>query len=66
MQGAVKIERILREVGDHEEPAGHAGATAAADSARLRGIPAVGVGCSGAIRGTNPVAALLGRESRRR
>jgi hypothetical protein len=31
----------------------------------LRGIPTIGRGCSGAIHGTNPVSALLARESRR-
>jgi len=44
-----KVARILREVGD-EEPASVAGAAAPGD--RLRGIPAIGRGCSGAIRGS--------------
>ena len=48
-----KVDRILREVGD-EQPASAAGATAAGDERRLRGIPAVGRGCSGAIAGSRP------------
>jgi len=38
------------------------GATAGGDERRLRGIPAVGRGCGGAIRATNPVAQLMRRE----
>jgi hypothetical protein len=52
-EDAAKLELILREVTD--EPASSAaGATAAGDERRLRGIPAVGRGCAGAIRGTRP------------
>jgi hypothetical protein len=58
-----KVARIVREVGE-EDVAGVAGGTAGGDERRLRGIPAVGRGCAGAIRGTNPVAELLRRESR--
>jgi hypothetical protein len=60
-----KLERILAEVVD-EEPSSAAGATAAGDSRRLRGIPAVGRGCSSTITGTDPLQALLAKESRRR
>jgi len=60
-----KLERILAEVVD-EEPSSAAGATAPGDSRRLRGIPAVGAGCSSTITGTDPVRALLANESRRR
>jgi len=58
-----KVDRILREVGD-EQPATAAGATAAGDERRLRGIPAVGRGVSGAISSTDPVRALLAKEQR--
>ena len=49
-----KIDRILVEVGETQQPASAAGATAAGDWQRLRGLPAIGRGCSGAIRGTRP------------
>ncbi len=65
-EDAAKLELILAELGEHEEPASAAGATAAGDARRLRGVPAVGRGVPGAIPGTNPVGAVLARESRRR
>ena len=58
-----KIGRILEETGEVPENVG-AGATAAGDAARLRGIPAIGRGCSGAIRDTDPVRSLLAKEAR--
>lgn len=61
-----KVRRIVAEVGDAEMPSSTAGATAAGDERRLRGVPAVGRGVSGAIPGTSPVGALLAHESRRR
>jgi hypothetical protein len=64
VEDQAKLERILAEVVD-EEPSSAAGATAPGDSRRLRGIPAVGRGVAGAIQGTNPVAELMRRESRR-
>jgi hypothetical protein len=33
---------------------------------RLRGLPAIGRGVSGAIAGSNPSAALIAKERRRR
>ena len=48
-----------------EAPVTAAGGTAAGDERRLRGIPAVGRGCAGAIAGTRPDSALLSRERRR-
>jgi hypothetical protein len=36
------------------------------DKARLRGVPFVGRGISGAIRGSDPLRAVLAKESRRR
>ena len=59
------LDRILAEVGD-EPPVSAAGATAAGDPRRLRGLPAVGRGCGGAIFGTDPLRALIAKESRRR
>ena len=61
----MKVERIVAEVGD-EEPESVAGGTAPGDSRRLRGIPAVSRGTSGAVHGTDPVRALLAKEGRRR
>lgn len=42
------------------------GATAAGDERKLRGIPAIGRGVAGAIPDTNPLAAVLAKESVRR
>ena len=50
---AEKVGRIVREVGG-ADPGGVAGVTAGGDERRLRGIPAVGRGCGGEIRGTPP------------
>ena len=64
-EDAAKLELILREVTD--EPASSAaGATAAGDERRLRGIPAVSKGTSGAMFGSDPVRALLAKERHRR
>lgn len=52
-QDEAKLERILVEIGE-ESPLSAAGATAAGDEQRLRGIPAIGRGAAGAIRGTRP------------
>lgn len=50
-----KLARILLETGASvPEPARTAGATAGGDERRLRGIPAIGRGVSGAISGTQP------------
>ena len=60
-----KIDRIIGEaVGPKASSA--AGATAGGDGRRLRGIPAVARGTSGAVFGTDPVRALLAKERRRR
>lgn len=64
LEDARRIGRILAETGElPDEPS--AGATAGGDPSRLRGIPAIGRGCSGAIPGTRPGENLL-RERRRR
>ena len=60
-----KVDRIVgeSEVVDVRE---EAGATAGGDGRRLRGIPAVSRGTSGAIPGTDPLRAVLAREGPRR
>lgn len=66
-EDAEKLERILAKVGERLEAATAAGATAPGDGRRLRGIPVVGRSTAGgAIEGTDPVKALLAKESRRR
>jgi hypothetical protein len=61
-EDSAKVERIVREA-EGAAVDSVAGVTAGGDSARLRGVPAIGRGVSGAIRGTNPVAELLRRHS---
>jgi hypothetical protein len=56
---AAKVARI---VGEAEPPSGAAGATAGGDGRRLRGIPAVARGTSGAMFGSDPLRALLAKE----
>lgn len=51
LEDATKLGRILEETGDVPELTR---ATAAGDERRLRGIPAVGRGCVGAIPGSRP------------
>ena len=46
-----KVDRIVE---DDDGTNGSPGATAGGDERRLRGIPAIGRGCGGAIRGTRP------------
>jgi hypothetical protein len=45
--------RVLRRSADGHEPS------------RLRGLPAIGRNVSGAVRGSDPVRALLAKEARR-
>jgi len=66
-----KLARILLETGASLDelqgktwkPVNGAGG---AEPARLRGLPAIGRNVSGAIPGTDPLRALLAKESRRR
>jgi hypothetical protein len=52
-QDSAKVDRIVRE--SSSEDVGYvAGATSRGDALRLRGLPAIGRGTSGAIRGTRP------------
>lgn len=48
------LARIALEVGENVPQRPIAGATAGGDERKLRGIPAVGRGVAGAIRGTRP------------
>ena len=58
------MDQILREASD-EPVTSSAGATAAGDERRLRGIPAIGRATSGAVSGSDPVRALLAKEAPR-
>ena len=49
-----------------EGPMSTAGATSGGDESRLRGLPAIGRGVSGATVEADPVKALLANEGRRR
>ena len=65
-----KLARILLETGE-PAPRGPRGKlighrSAEDDPSRLRGLPAIGRNVAGALRGSNPVAALLQKESQRR
>jgi hypothetical protein len=55
-----KLDRILRDAD------AFAGVTAGGSWQRLRGVPAIGHGVSGAVAGSNPLGALIAKESRRR
>lgn len=62
----VKILRIIEAVSDeHEPPPTIATATLPADYRRLRGLPAIGRGVSGAVSGSQPEAEALRRLSQR-
>ena len=56
-----KVMRLVQEAVD-ETPESTAGSTAGGDGRRLRGIPSVGRGVSGAIGGTDPLRALMAKE----
>ncbi len=64
-EDSAKVVEIVREVGEAEEPPSVAGATAAGDERRLRGIPAISRGTSGAVFGSDPLRAFLWKERRR-
>jgi hypothetical protein len=59
------LAKILLETGEAAPPATVIQATLAGDSSRLRGLPAIARGVSGAIPGTQPERALLAKERRR-
>ena len=54
-----KVARIVIEADSIDVPKTVARATLAGDARRLRGLPAVGRGVAGAIRGTSPHSAVL-------
>lgn len=66
LEDARRLGKILLETGEAAPPAPRAGVTAGGDETRLRGLPAVAKGAPGRIPGTDPVAALLAKERRRR
>lgn len=51
-------QRTLNEINPAPTTTNTAGATAGGDNTRLRGIPAIGRGVTGAINGTNPTTHL--------
>ncbi|MDF2751311.1 MAG: hypothetical protein K0T00_2487 [Gaiellaceae bacterium] len=62
-----KLASILLEVGEPAPaPRAFRGVTSAGDERRLRGLPAVARGVSGAVRGSNPTVCLdpIDRERR--
>ena len=58
---AAVLAKILCET-ESAEPPTAAGTTSGGDEARLRGLPAIGRGVSGAIPGTSPVGAVMRKE----
>jgi len=62
---AADLAKILCET-ESAEPPTAAGTTSGGDEARLRGLPAIGRGVSGAIPGTSPVGAVMRKEKKRR
>jgi len=65
-EDARKLAKILLETGDEEPPPTTKGSSNGGDWERLRGLPAIGRGCSGAIRGSDPLGEVLRREHRLR
>ena len=63
-QARILAEALLDMNPDDPELAKRYAATAAGDSRRLRGIPALARGVGSAIPGTNPLQALIAKETR--
>ena len=61
-----KLARILLELADAPKEPKPINGAGGGESARLRGLPAIGRNVSGAIPGTDPLAALLAKENRKR
>ena len=57
-----KVAKILVEA--RPAPTNMAGVTSGGDERRLRGLPCVGRGVSGAMHGTNPAQAAVANEMR--
>ena len=62
---SAKVARIVGVVDAKAATDSSAGATSGGDERRLRGLPAIGRGVQGAIRGTRPDVALFAKEQRR-
>jgi hypothetical protein len=60
-----QVDAILRDVGELDDEPLELRGTAAGDSRRLRGIPAIGRGVSGNQPGTSPLGELMRSEGRR-
>ena len=58
-QDTAKVDRIVCAVGTMTDVVPTAGTTAGGDWQRLRGVPAIGRGVQGAIRGTRPGDSLF-------
>ena len=63
MEQARILARILLEVGE-PTPERLTSSAAGGDTSRLRGLPAIGRGVSGAVPGSDPLKALLAKEKR--
>ena len=63
---ARKLARLLAEAGAEATPAVKGALPTGGDRARMRGFPIVGKGIRGTAPGTDPVGAMIGKESRRR
>jgi hypothetical protein len=61
-----RLGRLLLETGEAAPPKTTAGASNGGDWERLRGLPAIGRGVSGAVRGSDPLGEVLRREHRLR
>ncbi len=61
---AANLDRIVGEA-DGREASVAAGATAAGDWRRMRGVPVQARGVGGAVAGSEPVRALLAKDRRR-
>jgi hypothetical protein len=61
-----KLVKILLEGGDEAPDARTVTTAQHHDPEHLRGLPAIGHGVSGAVRGSDPVRALLAKEARQR
>ena len=65
LEWQAKLARILVEVGEPAPaPRAFRGVTSGGDERRLRGLPAISRGTSGAVAGTDPLRALLAKERR--
>src|SRR4051812_4783386 len=59
-----KLAKLLLETGEAAPPKSTTGVTSGGDERRLRGLPAIGRGVSGAIPGSSPHLAAIANEMR--